>query len=83
MNQLSGAGHKVVHDKYMIVEGTYNGQKDQKLVFTGSHTYVESALRSNDESILKYDNAAIYDAYRSQFFTVRDAATADQGVEEP
>jgi hypothetical protein len=63
-----------VHDKYMIVEGGYDGRPDQKIVFTGSHTYTESALRSNDETVLKYIDDDIYDAYRAQFATVYAAA---------
>ncbi len=62
------------HSKYLLVEGTYLGRADQKLVWTGSHTYTRSALQGNDEALLKYDDATIHDAYRLNFWHQRAAA---------
>jgi HKD family nuclease len=54
-----------VHSKYLLINGTYDGRPDRKLVFTGSHNYTYPALRANDEALLKIDNAAIYEQYRA------------------
>jgi phosphatidylserine/phosphatidylglycerophosphate/cardiolipin synthase-like enzyme len=63
----------VIHSKYMIIEGAYNGVPNQEIVFTGSHTYTISALHSNDETLLKYVDPTIYTDYRSDFWRIRDA----------
>ncbi|MFF8831876.1 phospholipase D-like domain-containing protein [Streptomyces sp. NPDC015131] len=73
------------HSKYALVEGTYNGKADQKIVFTGSHPYTKSALTTNDEALLKWDDSAagdvphtpsVYDSYRYNFWAQRAAADA-------
>ncbi|MCL7380667.1 phospholipase D-like domain-containing protein [Streptomyces sp. 35G-GA-8] len=61
----SGAPKIGLHSKYLLVEGTYDGVADRKIVWTGSHNYSWQALRSNDETLLKIDNGAIHDQYRA------------------
>ncbi|GAA2748484.1 phospholipase D-like domain-containing protein [Kitasatospora cinereorecta] len=56
---------KGLHSKYLLIEGTYDGAADRKLVWTGSHNYTYSALRANDETLLKIDNAAVYDQFKA------------------
>ncbi|MER7269956.1 phospholipase D-like domain-containing protein [Micromonospora carbonacea] len=58
----------------MLIEGTYDGQKDTKWVVTGSHNYSNAALRENDEALLRIQSATIHDQYRSNFWNLRDAA---------
>lgn len=70
------AGHTATHSKYLLVEGGYKGLPNQKIVWTGSHTYTYMALNSNDEALLKYDDPAVHDAYRSNFWAQRAAADA-------
>ncbi|MEU8889503.1 phospholipase D-like domain-containing protein [Streptomyces sp. NPDC048442] len=53
-----------LHSKYVLVNGTYEGKTGRKLVFTGSHNYSYAALRANDETLLKIDNAALYDQFK-------------------
>ncbi|WP_225839897.1 phospholipase D-like domain-containing protein [Streptomyces sp. NK08204] len=53
-----------LHSKYLLIQGTYDGVANRKLVWTGSHNYTYSALRANDEALLKIDNSAIYDQYK-------------------
>ncbi|WP_338496766.1 phospholipase D-like domain-containing protein [Streptomyces sp. SJL17-4] len=62
------------HTKYLLVEGTYNGGVNKKIVFTGSHTYTVTALRYNDETLLKYEDATVFDAYVGNFEAQRAAA---------
>ncbi|MYS08311.1 hypothetical protein GTW71_18140 [Streptomyces sp. SID6041] len=64
------------HTKYLLIEGTYNGGPNKKIVFTGSHTYTTTALRYNDETLLKYEDATVFDAYVGNFEAQRAAALA-------
>ncbi|RGC70898.1 hypothetical protein C5N14_00155 [Micromonospora sp. MW-13] len=68
------SGDYIVHSKYLLIEGTYDGQKDTKWVVTGSHNYSNAALRENDEALLRVQSATIHDQYRSNFWALRDAA---------
>ncbi|WP_406467233.1 phospholipase D-like domain-containing protein [Streptomyces hirsutus] len=56
-----------IHSKYMLIEGTYLGTADRKLVFTGSHNYTYPSLRAYDETLLKIDNAAFYNSFKANF----------------
>ncbi|MEU1077644.1 MULTISPECIES: phospholipase D-like domain-containing protein [unclassified Streptomyces] len=62
------AGHTVnigIHSKYLLVNGTYEGVANEKIVWTGSHNYSWQALRSNDETILKINDDAVYDQFKA------------------
>lgn len=51
-----------IHSKYLFVDGGYvNSQR--KLVWTGSHNWVFGAIRTNEETILRVDDAAIFAAF--------------------
>ncbi|MBT2491843.1 hypothetical protein J7E96_25600 [Streptomyces sp. ISL-96] len=54
-----------LHSKYLLIDGTYAGAADQQLVFTGSHNYTYPALRANDETLLKIDNATLFGQYKT------------------
>ncbi|MFJ7272787.1 phospholipase D-like domain-containing protein [Streptomyces sp. NPDC099050] len=78
------------HTKYLLIEGTYNGKKNQKIVFTGSHTYTNYALIGNDEALLKWDDSnsdptqtTVFDAYRENFRTQRAVADAQSAQPYP
>jgi hypothetical protein len=63
-----------VHSKYLLIEGIYSGIPGRKLIFTGSHNYSENALRDNDETLLKVDDAPIFDAFIANFSALKSAA---------
>ncbi|MFE6104771.1 phospholipase D-like domain-containing protein [Streptomyces laurentii] len=73
------AGSYGVHSKYMLIDGTYLGGP-RKLVFTGSQNYTYPNLRSQDETLLKVDNAGIYEAYRQNFDETLMGSPACQGT---
>ncbi|MFE7095070.1 phospholipase D-like domain-containing protein [Streptomyces erythrochromogenes] len=75
----TGAAGTASHTKYLLVEGAYKGVKDQKITWTGSHTFTGLALTANDETYLKYEDAAVHDAYRANFRAQRAAAAAESG----
>lgn len=60
-----------IHSKYLLIEGTYLGAANRKLVFTGSHNYTYPNLRSHDETLLKIDDPAVHDAFKANFEAIR------------
>ncbi|UXY27526.1 phospholipase D-like domain-containing protein [Streptomyces sp. HUAS TT20] len=68
LNQDDGG---LIHSKYMLIEGTYAGQKDTKWVFTGSPDYDVSSLREDDEALLRLKSNSIHDQYKSNFVSMR------------
>ena len=67
-----------VHSKYLLVEGTYDGVRNARWVFTGSHNYNETSLRRNDETLLRLGNRAVYDQYVADFERMRAVAPLAQ-----
>ncbi|GAA3435156.1 phospholipase D-like domain-containing protein [Kutzneria kofuensis] len=65
LHQIDGT--YIVHSKYMLIEGTYAGERDSKWVMTGSHNYTNAALRENDEAMVRVHSNAIHDQYRANF----------------
>lgn len=63
------AGGLGIHSKYLLIKGTYLGVPGRGIVFTGSHNYTYPNLRSQDETLLKIENAAVYEAFRENFDT--------------
>ncbi|MFF9847649.1 phospholipase D-like domain-containing protein [Streptomyces litmocidini] len=75
-----GRGGTDSHTKYLLVEGTYLGGVNKKIVFTGSHTYTVTALKYNDEALLKYEDdqdTSVFDAYVRNFEAQRTAAQTE------
>ncbi|HET6740839.1 MAG TPA: phospholipase D-like domain-containing protein [Kribbella sp.] len=73
LSKLKSAGIGVhqspVHDKTIIVSARYAGSAAVRpLVFTGSHNLTASALRYNDELLVKVeDSQPMYDAFYTHF----------------
>jgi hypothetical protein len=63
-----------VHSKYLLIEGGYDGDRDARWVFTGSHNYNLTSLRRNDEALLRLNNKTVYQQYVANFDTMRAAA---------
>jgi phosphatidylserine/phosphatidylglycerophosphate/cardiolipin synthase-like enzyme len=59
-----------LHSKEMIYRGNYNGKAGRKIVFTGSHNLSGSALRNNDEILIKVENTGVAGAYDKNFSTM-------------
>ncbi|MGH3470339.1 MAG: phospholipase D-like domain-containing protein, partial [Thermocrispum sp.] len=70
---LTGDGKpdKYVHHKYMLVSGSFAGDRSAWHVWTGSHNWTPSALRRNDETILKVSGQRPHDHYRANFNHIR------------
>ncbi|WP_336207262.1 phospholipase D-like domain-containing protein [Nonomuraea sp. LPB2021202275-12-8] len=63
-----------VHSKYLLVEGSYDGDRHAHWVFTGSHNYNETSLRRNDETLLRLNDQTVYRQYVANFDAMRAAA---------
>ncbi|PZG15272.1 phospholipase D-like domain-containing protein [Nonomuraea aridisoli] len=64
-----------IHSKYLLVEGSYDGDHDAHWVFTGSHNYNETSLRRNDETLLRLNDRDVYRQYVANFDRMRAAAS--------
>ncbi|MEV4577742.1 phospholipase D-like domain-containing protein [Nonomuraea jabiensis] len=63
-----------VHSKYLLIEGSYGGDRDAHRVITGSHNYIETSLRRNDETLLRLNDKSIYRQYVANFERMRAVA---------
>lgn len=69
------------HNKYLLINGRYNGVSGRKIVMTGSANYTANALYHNDESDMKLTSSSAYSAYLTNFndqIAAVPAATAKQ-----
>lgn len=67
--------HANIHSKYLLIDSTYDtvgkGFVRRRLVYTGSHNYTGGALRDNDETLLRIDNAQVFTAFLTNWNTIR------------
>ncbi|GAA4234386.1 hypothetical protein FHR32_002969 [Streptosporangium album] len=63
-----------IHSKYLLVEGSYDGDRNAHWVFTGSHNYIKTSLRRNDEALLRLNDKAVYRQYVANFDRMRAVA---------
>jgi PLD-like domain len=67
--------HDYVHSKYLLVEGKYNNKPDAGVVWTGSHNFTITALRTFDETTLQlFGGGRLAPAYAANFKRVAAAA---------
>lgn len=62
-----GSDSTWIHSKELMIEGTYYGQKDRKIVWAGSTNLSGNSLRQSDETMLQLENADVYQAYLGNF----------------
>ncbi|MCW3814050.1 phospholipase D-like domain-containing protein [Micromonospora sp. DR5-3] len=62
------------HSKYLQVEGNYYGGADRTITWVGSHNFSYNSLRQSDETLLQLEDTTVFNAFRTNFRTVRDAA---------
>ncbi|MEV4754376.1 phospholipase D-like domain-containing protein [Micromonospora sp. NPDC049559] len=64
-----------VHSKYVLVQGVSGKDgRTHRYVYTGSHNLTNGALKKNDETLLRIDDATVYDGYAADFTAITDAA---------
>ena len=71
----SRSGGWSVHSKYLLIDAPYSGSAaHRRLVFTGSHNWTGPALTINDETMLRVEDAPVFDAYLADWTLTRAAA---------
>ena len=61
-----------VHNKVILISGTYQGVPGQKIVYATSQNLTMTSLRESNEVMLRIPNASIYGQYVSNFEDIRD-----------
>jgi len=63
-----------VHSKYLLIRARYAaGDEVETLVLAGSHNYTRGALESNDEALMRLNDAASYNAFLAHWNRMRAA----------
>jgi phosphatidylserine/phosphatidylglycerophosphate/cardiolipin synthase-like enzyme len=74
-----------IHSKYLLIDSDFKTDgkvEHHRYVYTGSHNYTNGALKSNDETMLRIDNAEVFDAYMANWGVIRAQIEAAGGVEK-
>ncbi|WP_304064097.1 phospholipase D-like domain-containing protein [Pedobacter glucosidilyticus] len=67
-NLESGSDAKFnIHAKMMLIEGTWKGQANSKVIITGSHNYTDPALKANNEVLVYLLNSPVFNQYHTYF----------------
>lgn len=59
------------HNKYFLINGSYYGAHNKKIVFAGSHNFTYNAMHYNQDILIKVDDPVAYASYRAQFETFK------------
>lgn len=60
-----------IHSKYLLIDANYL-DAHHRVVWTGSHNYTQPALRRHDETLLKIEDDAVYEAYLQNWTMMRE-----------
>jgi hypothetical protein len=63
------------HTKFMLLDGDYGGSLTPR-VYTGSHNWTGSGLRSADEAMVRITGADYHAKYLSYFYKIRNTCKA-------
>jgi phosphatidylserine/phosphatidylglycerophosphate/cardiolipin synthase-like enzyme len=60
-----------VHNKVILIDGTYQGVPGQKIVYATSQNLTMTSLRESNEVMLRIPNAGVYSAYVANFNSIK------------
>ncbi|GGM36029.1 phosphatidylserine/phosphatidylglycerophosphate/cardiolipin synthase family protein [Dactylosporangium sucinum] len=64
-----------IHSKYVLVQGvSRKDNQTHRYVYTGSHNLTNGALKKNDETFMRIDDATVYNGYVADFAAITEAA---------
>lgn len=66
-----------IHSKYISFAGSYEGQADREIVFSGSHNLTGPALRNNDETLMHIEMPEVASGYAENFEVVWSRAECE------
>jgi phosphatidylserine/phosphatidylglycerophosphate/cardiolipin synthase-like enzyme len=78
-----GDDDKYSHNKYVLVNGVYDGDTSSRIVFTGSANFNKVGLRYNNEVVLKLRSSTAYGAYYRNFQTIYAYPTKQTNITPP
>lgn len=61
-----------VHNKVILISGTYQGLRNQKIVYATSQNFTMTSLRESNEVMLRIPDAGVYGAYVNNFNSIKD-----------
>jgi HKD family nuclease len=61
-----------IHNKVILIDGTYQGVANQKIVYTTSQNLTMTSLRESNEVMLRIPNPDVYLAYLRNYVDIRD-----------
>lgn len=67
----SSCNRGTVHSKYLLTEWKKDDGTQVQHVYTGSHNWTAGSLKTNDETILRIDDAGTYQAFVANFNKAR------------
>ncbi len=72
--KYTGGDYKYkLHHKFTLIDTFWDGTDDvHEFVFTGSHNLTPDALRVNDETMMRVENAWAFDRYREHYDALWD-----------
>jgi phosphatidylserine/phosphatidylglycerophosphate/cardiolipin synthase-like enzyme len=76
----NGVIDQMVHDKYVLINGSYAGDTSAKVVFTGSANWTNNALHYNDEYMLRIWDSAVFNSFSKHWDKVRAFARSSIGT---
>ncbi len=62
---------RYVHNKVILINGTYQGAPNQKIVYATSQNLTMTSLRESNEVMLRIPIPSVYDAYLGNFLDIR------------
>ncbi|SEG74225.1 Phosphatidylserine/phosphatidylglycerophosphate/cardiolipin synthase [Thermomonospora echinospora] len=65
--RADGYARYYTHNKYLLIDGRYNGVNGRRIVMTGSANYTVNGVYHNDESNMRILGSSVYDAYLKNF----------------
>ena len=87
VREFNSAQKLGLHEKNLMIDGTFDGDPNRKVVFTGSYNFTQSSAANpndgdddkdeitvNDETWLQINDAGVHDRFVDNFFDVRNAA---------
>lgn len=64
-----------LHSKYLVYRAFHADEdREVSVVWTGSHNFTRSALFENDEALLRIEDDDLFDAFRDNWWFMRDRA---------
>ncbi|HYH92955.1 MAG TPA: phospholipase D-like domain-containing protein [Candidatus Saccharimonadales bacterium] len=79
----NGSVDIMLHDKLLMIDGSYAGDTSAKIVFTGSANWTNNSLHYNDEYLLRIWDNAVFTSFLRHWEKLRAFARTVEGIGSP